>query len=124
MIQLGALQNPLLRVYGQVSAQVRKICTKQNLIDPRYIAQHPKHGIACRKSRVPIDATEHVSSGTSLHAARDEAHLVYDRETRGQVGDRPSCVREDVLHIWCACEPASHAIPLLSAENQPGGSAR
>ena len=60
MIQLGALQNPLFRVYSQVSAQVRKIRTEQNLINPRHVAQHAKHGIACRKSRIPIDATEHV----------------------------------------------------------------
>lgn len=52
MIQLGALQDPLFRVYSQVSAQVRKIRTKQNLINPRYIAQHAKHGIACRKGCV------------------------------------------------------------------------
>src|SRR6202040_269543 len=69
MIQLGALQDPLFRVYSQVSAQVRKICTKQNLIDPRYIAQHAKHGIACRKSRVPIHPAEHISSGASLLSA-------------------------------------------------------
>src|SRR2546422_5622862 len=53
MIQLGALPDPLFHVYGQVSAQVRKICTKQNLINPRYIAQHAKHGIACRIATRP-----------------------------------------------------------------------
>src|SRR6266481_3712225 len=98
MIQLGALQDPLFHVYGQVSAQVRKICTKQNLIDPRYIAQHAKHGIACRKSRIPIDATKDVSCGASLLSACDEPHLIDDRKTGGEIRDqigRASC-RESV----------------------------
>src|SRR5258706_8681661 len=72
MIQLGALPDPLFHVYGQVSAQVRKICTKQNLINPCYIAQHAKHGIACRKSRIPIDATKDVSRSAPLLSACDE----------------------------------------------------
>src|SRR5882762_7557026 len=105
MIQLEAVQDPLFHVYSQISAQVRKISTKHNLINSHYVAQHSKHGIACRKSRVPIHPAEHISSGTSLLAARDEVHLVYDRETRGEVGDRPSCVREDVFHIWRARKP-------------------
>src|SRR5438445_1121264 len=105
MIQLGALQDPMFRVYGLVSAQARKICTKQNLIDARYIAQHAKHGIACRKSRIPIDATKDVSRGASLLSACDEPHLIDDSQTRCKVWDRPSSVREDVLHIWCASEP-------------------
>src|SRR5882672_3965651 len=92
MIQLGALPDPLFRVYGQVSAQVRKISTKQNLVNPRYVAQHPQDGLAVGKSRVPIHPAEHISSGTSLLAARDEVHLVYDRKTRGKVGDRSSSV--------------------------------
>src|SRR5882724_6735559 len=105
MIQLGALQDPLFRLYGQVSAQVRKISTKQNLINPRYIAQHPKHGTACRKSRIPVDAPEDISRGASLLAAGDEPHLIDDRKTRCKERDRASSVREDVLYIWCACEP-------------------
>src|SRR5260370_32926488 len=105
MIQLGAVQDPLFRVYGQVSAQVRKISTKQNLINARYVAQHAKHRIACRESRVPIDAPEDVGRSASLFSAWDEPHLVDDRKTRGEIRDRPSSVREDVLHIWCACEP-------------------
>ena len=105
IIQLGAFQDPLFGVYGQVPAQVRKICTKQNLIDPHYVAQHAKHGIACSKRRIPIDPTEHISSRTSFLAACNEPHLIDDRKTRGKERDRASSVREDVLHIWCACEP-------------------
>src|SRR5258706_6723293 len=105
IIQLGALRDPLVRFDGQVSAQVRKISTKQNLINPRYVAQHAKHGIACRKSRIPIHPVEHVSSSTSLLAARYEAHLIDDRKTRCKKWDRPSCVREDVFYIWRAREP-------------------
>lgn len=69
LIQLGALQYPLFRVDGLVSAQVRKICTKQNLINPRYIAQHAKHGIACRKSRIPIDAPDADNSAARTEPA-------------------------------------------------------
>src|SRR6266403_426779 len=105
IIQLGAFQDPWFRVYSQVSTEVRKISTKQNLINPDYVAQHSKHGITCRKSRIPIHAAKHVSSGTSLLAARDETHLVDDRKTRGEKWDRTSRVREDVLHVWCAGEP-------------------
>src|SRR5882724_8390081 len=83
MIQLGTLQDPLLRVYGQVSAQVRKISTKQNLINPRYIAQHAKHEIACRKSRIPMHAAEHISSGASSLSACDEPHLIDFQVLRG-----------------------------------------
>src|SRR5882724_12552022 len=83
MIQLGTLQDPLLRVYGQVSAQVRKISTKQNLINPRYTAQHAKHEIACRKSRIPIHAAEHISSAASLLSACDEPHLIDFQVLRG-----------------------------------------
>src|SRR5213593_769724 len=48
---------------------------------------------------------EHVSSCVSLLAARDKPHLIDDRETRGKVGNRSSSVREDVFHIWRACQP-------------------
>src|SRR5882724_11738207 len=105
MIQLGASQYPLFRVYGQVSAQVREISTKHNLINSHYVAQHSKHGIACRKSSVPIHPAEHISSSTSLLAARDEAHLIDDRKTCRKKRDRPSSVREDVFNIWRAREP-------------------
>ena len=71
--------------YGKASTQVRKICSIQNLIDSRYVAQHAEHRIARSKSRVPIHPAEHLSSGTSLLAARDKAHLVDDRETGGKV---------------------------------------
>src|SRR6266481_2283321 len=98
IIQLRALQDSLFRVYGQVSAQVWKISTKQNLINPRYLAQHPKHGITGRKRGVPIHPAEHVSSGSSLLAARDEAHLIDDRESGCQKWYRSSSVREDVSH--------------------------
>src|SRR5436190_5320206 len=101
IIQLKAFRDALFGLYGQVSAQVRKISTKQNLINPRYIAQHAEHRIARRKSSIPIDAAEHVSSGTSLLAACDEPHLVDDRKARCKKRDRASSVREDVLHIWC-----------------------
>ncbi len=90
-------------MYGQVSAQIRKIRSVQNSIDSRYVA-HAKHGIACGKSGVPINPAEHVSSGASLLAARDKPHLIDDRETCGKVGNRAAGVREDVLHIWRACE--------------------
>src|SRR6267143_5886886 len=105
MIQLAAVQDPLFHIYSQVSAQVRIISTKHNLINSHYVAQHSKHGIACRKSRVPIHPAEHISSSTSLLAARDEAHLIDDRKTLGKKRDRPSCVREDVFHIWRARKP-------------------
>ncbi len=39
-----------------------------------------------------------------LLAARDEHHLVDDREACGKVGNRASGMREDVLHVWRACE--------------------
>src|SRR6266480_1721318 len=97
MIQLEAVQDPLFHIYSQVSAQVREIRTKHNLINARYVAQHAKHGIACRKSRIPIHPAEHISSCTSLVAARDEAHLVNDRKTRCKERDRSSSVGEDVL---------------------------
>src|SRR6266853_499390 len=105
MIQLGALRNPVFRVYSQVSTQVREIRTKQNLINPRYIAQHAKDGVGCRESRIPIGATEHVSRGTALLRTFDESHLIDDRKARCKVRDRPSGVRDDVLHTWCAREP-------------------
>lgn len=41
IIQLRALQDSLLGAYGEVSAQIRKICSVQNLIDSRYVAQPP-----------------------------------------------------------------------------------
>src|SRR5437773_3501997 len=100
IIQLKAFRDALFGLYGQVSAQVRKISTKQNLINPRYVAQHAKHGIACRKSRIPIHPAKHVSRGTSLLAARDETHLVNDCKTRGEIRERTSRVGEDVLHVW------------------------
>src|SRR6266481_1957906 len=90
IIQLGAFQDPLFGVYGQVSAQVRKICTKQNAINRHDVAQHAKHGIACSQSRIPIDATEHVSSGASFLATGDEPHLIDDCETRSKIRDRSS----------------------------------
>src|SRR5216683_6137034 len=105
IIQLKAFRDALFGLYGQVSAQVRKISTKHNLINSHYVAQHSKHGIACRKGRVPIHPAEHISSSTSLLAARDEAHLVDVRKPRGKVGDRSSSVREDVFNIWRAREP-------------------
>ena len=58
MTQLRTSQEPLFCASGQVSAQVREICTEQNLINRRYVAQQAKHGIACRKSCVPIDVTK------------------------------------------------------------------
>ncbi len=100
----SGLRDPLLGANGHVSAQIRKIRSIQNLLDSRYVAQHAEHRIACSKSRVPINSSEHVSGGASLLAARDEPHLINDRETRGQVGNRASSVREDVLHVWRACE--------------------
>ena len=54
IIQLKAFRDALFGLYGQVSAQVRKISTKQNLINPRYVAQHAEYRIASRKSGVPI----------------------------------------------------------------------
>jgi len=50
----GELKDVLFGVYGQVSAQVRKICTKQNVINRHDVAQHAKHRVACGKSRIPI----------------------------------------------------------------------
>src|SRR6267143_106601 len=105
IIQLKAFRDALFGLYSQVSAQVRKISTKHNLINPRYVAQHAEYRIAGRKSGVPIHLAEHVSSDISLLATRDEAHLVDDRKPRGKVGDRSSSVRKDVFHIWCTCEP-------------------
>src|SRR5262249_44452297 len=105
IIQLRALQDPLFGVYSQVSAQVRKICTIQNLINSHYVAQHAEDGIAGGEGSIPVHATEHVGSAASLLGARNESHLIDNRKTRGKVRDRPSSVREDVLHIRCACEP-------------------
>src|SRR5262249_9784310 len=105
IVQLRALQDPLFGVYGQISAQVRKICTKANVINPGYVAQHAEHRIACSKGRIPIHATEHVSGGTTLLGAGNEPHLIDDRKTRGKIRDRPSSMREDVFHVWCACKP-------------------
>src|SRR6185295_12561741 len=105
IIQRSALRDPLLGGYGQVSAQIGKIRSKQNLTSPRYVAQQAEHRIACRKSRVPIHPAEHLGSGASLLAARDESHLIDDREPRGKIGNRASGMREDVLHMWRACEP-------------------
>ena len=102
IIQRRALQDLVFGIYGEVSAQVRKVCSIQNLIDSRYVAQHAEHRIACSKRRVPISPAEHVSSGASLLAACDEPHLIDDRETRGKVGNRASCVGEDAPHIWRA----------------------
>jgi hypothetical protein len=79
------LQDALFGVYGQVPAQVRKISSRQNLIDSRYVAQHADYRVACSKGRVPLNPAEHVSSSASLLAAGDEPHLVDDRETRGKV---------------------------------------
>src|SRR6266850_3475813 len=93
IIQLKAFRDALFGLYSQVSAQVRKISTKQNFINPHHLAQHPKHRIACRKSSVPIHPAEHVSSGTSLLAARDEAHAASPFCTRSSrfahFSDRP-----------------------------------
>src|SRR6266446_6823314 len=61
-------------------------------------------GSLAEKRRVPINSAEHVSSGASQLGARDEPHLVNDREARGKVGNRSSGMREDVLHVWRACE--------------------
>src|SRR5438094_962688 len=96
IIQLKALQDPMFGVRSQVSAQVRKIRSIQNSIDSRYVAQHAEHRIACSKGRIPIDATEHVSGGTSFLAAGDEPHLIDDCKTRGKVRDRASSMRGDV----------------------------
>src|SRR2546422_438350 len=82
IIQLRAPQDSLFCVDGQVSAQVREVSSKQNLINPRYVAQHAQYRIAGRKSGIPIHPAEHVSSGTSLLAAHDEAHLIDNRKTR------------------------------------------
>jgi hypothetical protein len=84
IIQRRALQDVLFGVYGQVSAQVRKIYTKQNVINRRYVAQHAEHRIARSKGCIPIDATEHVSGGTSFLAAGDEPHLINDCKTLGR----------------------------------------
>src|ERR1700722_8496323 len=55
IVQLGTLQDLLLGVYSQVPAQIRKICTIQNLIDSCHVAQHAENRIACSKRRVPIN---------------------------------------------------------------------
>lgn len=38
--QLGALQDPLFRVYSQVSAEIRKIRAIQDLVDSRTWLKH------------------------------------------------------------------------------------
>ena len=62
-------------VYGQVPAEIRKICSIQDLIDSRHVAQHAEYRIAGSKRSVPIDRTEHVSGGPSQLAARDESSM-------------------------------------------------
>src|SRR5260370_38270304 len=107
IIQLKAFRDALFGLYGQVSAQVRKISTKHNLINSHYVGQHSKHGIACRKGRVPIHPAEHISSSSSLIAARDEAHLFDDRKTHRKKTDRRSCVGEDEFRIYRPGVPVS-----------------
>src|ERR1700681_499133 len=104
IIQLGAPQDALFGVYGQVPAQVRKIRSIQNLIDSCHVAQHAEYRIACSKRRVPINLAEHLGSSASQLGASDEPHLIDDREACGEVGNRASGMREDVLHVWRACE--------------------
>jgi hypothetical protein len=57
-----------------------------------------------RQAPCPNKSGEHASSGASLLAARDEPHLIDDREACGKVRNRASGIREDVVHVWRACE--------------------
>lgn len=84
IVQLRALQDALLGADGEVPAQVRKIGSEQNLVQPRHIAQQAQYWIAGSERSVPVNLAEHVGGWTSFFASGDEPHFVNDGEARGR----------------------------------------
>ncbi|HEY4359556.1 MAG TPA: hypothetical protein VGN17_01240 [Bryobacteraceae bacterium] len=104
IIQFRAQADPLFGAHRQVSTQIGKISTEEDLIDSRHVAKYAQDRVAGRKRGVPIDSPEHVRSGASLFAAGNETHLVDDREPGSEKGDRAPRMREEVFHAGRARE--------------------